>query len=240
MTIRVLVADDQPLMRSALRMCLAAEPDIDVVGEAEDGRQAVSIAERMRPDAAIIDIRMPHLDGVAATRGVDTGTVTRAMTSPSNPHPTKVLLMTTFHLDEYVVEGLRAGAMGFLLKDATSDEVVHAVRVVASGSALLSPTVTKRLLENYAHRLPVAGHGTAELALLTKREVAVLTLVAQGLSNAEIGNALHVAESSVKTHVSHLLAKLELRHRVQLVIFAYDTGLVWPGATIPAVGLSVV
>ena len=221
MSIRVLIADDQPLMRSALRMCLSAEPDVEVVGEAVDGRDAVAQADVLLPDAVIMDIRMPVLDGVAATR---------LLTSPLRPNPTKVLIVTTFELDEYVVEALRAGASGFLLKDATPAELVHAVRVVAEGNAMLSPTVTRRLLDTYARLLPPAGAPRRALAGHTAREVGVLTLVARGRSNAEIALALHVAESSVKTHVNHLLAKLRMHQRVQLVVFAYETGLVWPGA----------
>jgi DNA-binding NarL/FixJ family response regulator len=202
-------------------MCLSAEPDIEVVGEAVDGRDAVAQAESLRPDTVIMDIRMPVLDGVSATR---------LLNSPARAEPTKVLIVTTFELDEYVVEALRAGASGFLLKDATPAELVNAVRVVAAGNAMLSPTVTRRLLDMYAHLLPAAGRTRDALASLTARELAVITLVAQGLSNLEIAGTLHVAESSVKTHVNHLLAKLQVHQRVQLVIFAYQTGLVWPGA----------
>jgi DNA-binding NarL/FixJ family response regulator len=219
-SITVLIADDQPLMRCALRMSLAAEPDIEVVGEAADGIEAIELAERLRPDVVVMDIRMPRLDGVAATRH---------LTAPGPGEPIKVLVITTFDLDEYVVEALRAGASGLLLKDATSAEVVHAVRVVAAGNALLAPAVTRRLLDKYARRLPPAvARGSAVPSNITKRELAVLMLVAQGMSNLEIAQALHLAESSVKTHVGHLLAKLRLHDRVQLVIFAYETGLVWP------------
>ena len=225
MSITVIVADDQPLMRSALRMCLSTEPDIDVLGEASDGREAVAMAEQLRPDAVIMDIRMPNLDGVAATR---------RLTAPSDRGPTKVLIITTFDLDEYIVEALRAGASGFLLKDATPAELVHAVRVVAAGEALLSPEITKRLLDLYARRLPPVRRQSTALAQITKREETVLKLVAQGHSNAQIGQSLHLAESSVKSHVGHLLAKLGLADRVHLVIFAYDNGLVWQGATDPA------
>ncbi|MGN6744163.1 MAG: response regulator [Amnibacterium sp.] len=225
MTIRVLIADDQPLMRSALRMCLSAEPDIAVVGEASDGRDAVQQALALRPDTVIMDVRMPVLDGVAATR---------LLTAAHSEDRVRVLVVTTFDLDEYVVEALRAGASGFLLKDATPDELVHAVRVVAAGDALLAPTVTRRLLDTDARRLPPSRPGRRALAALTGRERAVLTLVAQGLSNLQIADELGVAESSVKTHISHLLLKLQVRHRVQLVILAYETGLVWPGSPLPA------
>ncbi len=221
MSITVLIADDQPLMRAALRMSLAAEPDLVVVGEAADGLEAVELAERLQPDLVVMDIRMPNLDGVAATR---------RLTAPERGQPVKVLAITTFDLDEYVVEALRAGASGFLLKDATPEELVHAVRVVAAGNALLAPTVTRRLLDRYAHRLPPVKPERPELlASLTARELAVLKLVARGYSNADIGRALHLAETTVKTHVGHLLAKLGLTDRVQLVVLAYESGLVQPG-----------
>jgi DNA-binding NarL/FixJ family response regulator len=225
MTIRVLVADDQPLMRTALRMSLTAEPDIEVIGEAADGAQAVELAHRLEPDLILMDIRMPRMDGVAATR---------ALVDSAGIAPPKVLMITTFDLDDYVVEALRAGASGFLLKDATSDELVHAVRVVAAGDALLAPRITRRLLDSYAHRLPPAmAEATALSKLITKRELAVLILIARGLSNAAIGGELHLAESSVKSHVSHLLGKLHQHDRVQLVIYAYETGLVAPSGQLP-------
>jgi DNA-binding NarL/FixJ family response regulator len=220
-SITILVVDDQPLMRSALRMCLATEPDIKVLGEASDGREAVAMARRLRPDVVIMDIRMPNLDGVAATR---------QLIAPLDGPPTKVLIMTTFDLDEYIVEALRAGASGFLIKDATPTELVRAVRVVAAGEALLSPRITKRLLDLYAHQLPPAGRRSTALAHVTQREEMVLKLVAHGDSNAQIGQRLHLAESSVKSHVGHLLAKLGLADRIHLVIFAYDNGLVWQSA----------
>jgi len=226
MTIRVLIADDQPLMRSALQMSLAAEPDIDVVAEAADGIQAIELATRLKPDVVLMDIRMPRLDGVAATR---------RLTDQTQSPPQKVLILTTFELDDYVVEALRGGASGFLLKDATSAELVHAVRVIAAGDALLAPRVTRRLLDLYARRLtpPSQGPGSQPPATITKREMAVLLLVADGLSNAAIGRELHLAESSVKTHVGHLLAKLGQQDRVQLVIYAYETGLVVPAGQGP-------
>jgi DNA-binding NarL/FixJ family response regulator len=221
MSITVLIADDQPLMRTALRMTLAGEPDIEVVGEAADGVEAVELAERLRPDVAVMDIRMPNLDGVAATR---------RLTSPGDGKPVKVLAITTFDLDEYVVEALRAGASGFLLKDATPEELVHAVRVIGAGNALLAPRVTKRLLDQYARRLPPATPQSVDmLDKLTNRELAVLNLLARGHSNAEVGQALHLAETTVKTHVAHLLAKLGLADRVHIVVFAYESGLVKPG-----------
>lgn len=222
MTISVLIADDQPLMRAALRMYLEAEPDVEVVGEAADGEEAVELAERLRPNVVVMDIRMPNVDGVAATRRLASG---------ANGESVKVLVITTFDLDDYVVEALRAGASGFLLKDATAEELVHAVHVVAAGNALLAPAVTKRLLDRYAHRLPpTAPAGSELLRNLTNREHEVLALVARGRSNAAIGQELQLAESSVKTHVSHVLNKLGLTDRVQLVVFAYESGLILPGA----------
>jgi DNA-binding NarL/FixJ family response regulator len=227
MSTTVLIADDQPLMRTALRMSLAAEPDFEVVGEAADGLQAIELAARLRPDVIVMDIRMPKLDGVAATR---------QLTESAGVAPPKILIITTFALDEYVVEALRAGASGFLLKDATSDELVHAVRVVAAGDALLAPGVTRRFLDQYARRLPPAVNGPSALDTITKRELAVLMLVANGLHNAAIARELHVAESSVKTHVGHLLAKLGKQDRVQLVIYAYETGLIVPTGRVPPHG----
>jgi DNA-binding NarL/FixJ family response regulator len=219
--IRVVVADDQPLMRSALRMCLSPEPDIDVVGEAGDGQETVALAARLRPDVVIMDIRMPVLDGVAATA---------VLTAGGRDGPTRVLIITAFDLDEYVVEALRAGASGFLVKDATPDELVHAIRVIAAGDAVLSPGVTGRLLD-LLDRLPPPRPESSMPAPLTNRERSVLQLVAEGLSNREIGQALFLAESTVKSHVGHLLAKLGLTDRVHLVIFAYDTGLARAGTT---------
>jgi DNA-binding NarL/FixJ family response regulator len=222
MTITVLVADDQPLMRSALRSCLAAEPDVEVVGEAVDGRDAIERAERLRPDVVLMDVRMPHVDGVAATR---------RLARCNGGRPIRVLMLTTFDLDEYIVDALRAGASGFLLKDATPEALVHAVRVVAAGEALLAPAVTRRLLDRYVHYLPPAAADPARLlGNLTARELGVLKLVARGLSNAEIGQALHLATSSVKSHVSHLLAKQGMSDRVQLVVLAYESGLARPGS----------
>jgi len=222
MTISVLIADDQPLMRAALRMYLEAESDIEVVGEAADGERVVALAEQLRPDVVVMDIRMPNQDGVEATRRLTTG---------NNGESVKVLVITTFDLDDYVVEALRAGASGFLLKDATADELIHAVRVIAAGNALLAPAVTKRLLDRYAHRLPPLTSSQSQLLhSLTNREQQVLALVARGCSNSTIARELHLAESSVKTHVSHLLNKLGLADRVQVVVFAYENGLIQPGA----------
>jgi DNA-binding NarL/FixJ family response regulator len=227
MTIRVAVVDDQPLMRVALGMSLAAEDDIEMVGEAADGLEALALIDRLEPDVVVMDIRMPRLDGIA---------VTRRLTESGHGRPPRVLIMTTFDLDEYVIEALRAGASGFVLKDATSEDLVRAVRVVARGEALLAPAVTRRLLDRFARRLPpAASAATADLSQLTSRELAVLRLVAQGLSNAAIGASMHLAESSVKTHVSHVLAKLGKHDRVQLVITAYEAGLVEPsGGLLPS------
>lgn len=221
--IRVLLVDDQPLMRVALRMSMEAEPDIEVVDEAANGRRAVELVARLRPDVVVMDIRMPEMDGISAIREV------RATADESAI--VRVLALTTFHLDEYVVEALRAGASGFLLKDATQAELVQAVRVIAAGEALLSPSVTRRLLDRYAHRLPPAGAKVSPwLARLTPREIQVLELVAQGMSNGDIAEALHVGSSSVKTHIGHLLSKLGVTDRVHLVVLAYERGLVWPGS----------
>jgi DNA-binding NarL/FixJ family response regulator len=222
-TIRVLLADDQPLLRTGFRMILEAEPDIEVVGEAGDGETAVRLARRERPDVVLMDIRMPVMDGVAATREL------------TREDGVRVLILTTFHLDEYVVEALRAGASGFLLKDVPAPELTAAIRVVASGEAVVAPAVTRRLLDRFAHRLPStrqpqAPSADARLAGLTEREVAVLRLVARGLSNAEVAAELVVTETTVKTHVHHLLTKLGLRDRVQLVVAAYEAGLVRPGS----------
>jgi DNA-binding NarL/FixJ family response regulator len=214
--IRVLVADDQALVRSGFRMILEARDDIDVVGEAENGREAVDLAAVTSPDVILMDIRMPELDGVEATR--------RILGSGSSA---RVLMLTTFDLDEYAVRAIRAGASGFLLKDVRPAELVDAIRVVAGGDALLAPTVTRRLLDRFARTVP-DDRTPPELGVLTERELEILRLVAQGLSNAEIAERLVVGETTVKTHVSAVLRKLGLRDRVQAVIAAYDAGLVRP------------
>jgi len=217
-TTRVLLVDDQPLLRTGFRMILSAEPDLTVVGEAGDGATAVELARRLKPDVVLMDIRMPGMDGIQATR---------ALAGPGVEEPIKVLMLTTFGLDEYVVESLRAGASGFLLKDAPPEDLVEAIRIVAAGDALLAPSVTRRLLDRVASRLPPANEATIPaLSELTDREMEVLKLVAHGLSNAEIAEKLVVSETTVKTHVSRVLGKLELRDRVQVVILAYETGLV--------------
>jgi DNA-binding NarL/FixJ family response regulator len=217
MMIRVLIADDQELLRTGFRMILEAEPDIEVVGEAIDGADAVRIASRTRPDVVLMDIRMPVMDGVTATQ---------ELTSVSTE--IRVLILTTFHLDEYVMNALRAGAAGFLLKDVRAADLVQAVRVVAAGEGVVAPTVTRRLLERFA-RLPAeTAADPVDLRGLTEREVDVVRLVARGLSNQEIAASLVVTETTVKTHVHNALTKLNLRDRVQLAVFAYDSGLVLP------------
>jgi DNA-binding NarL/FixJ family response regulator len=219
--IRVLIADDQELVRTGFRVILSAEPDIDVVGEAGDGRQAIEAAARLRPDVVVMDIRMPNLDGIAATRRI-----AAAGRSP------RVLILTTFDLDEYVYEALRAGASGFLLKDAGADELIHAVHVVAAGEALLAPSVTRRLIEDFAQR-PPRRERPAALAELTPRELEVLRLLARGLSNGDIAHELVLGDATIKTHVSRIFTKLDLHDRAQAVVLAYETGLVEPGTPAP-------
>jgi DNA-binding NarL/FixJ family response regulator len=221
MNIKVLIADDQALIRSGLRVIIESEPDMEVVGEAGDGAGAVEAVRRLRPHVALMDIRMPRLDGVAATRALLRGAA---------PVPTKILILTTFHLDAYVTEALRAGASGFLLKEATADQLIEAVRVIASGEAILAPSVTRRLLERMAE--DSAGDGGQQIKdLLSAREVDVLLLVARGLSNAEIGATLRLAETTVKSHVQSMLGKLGVRDRLQAAVAAYDAGLVRPGGS---------
>jgi DNA-binding NarL/FixJ family response regulator len=221
MTIKVLIADDQALIRSGLRAIIESEPGMEVVGEACDGAEAVEAVRRLRPDVALMDIRMPRLDGVAATRALLRGAV---------PIKTRILMLTTFHLDEYVTEALRAGASGFLLKEATGDQLVEAVRVVASGEAMLAPAVARRLLERMAQDPASSADDGREIRdLLSARELDVLLLVARGLSNAEISETLHLAETTVKSHVQSMLAKLGVRDRLQAAVAAYDSGLVKPG-----------
>ena len=224
--ISVLLADDQPLLRRGFRMILEAEDGVTVAGEAGDGAEAVEIARRVRPDVVLMDIRMPGTDGIEATRRI----------TAAEPG-VRVLVLTTFDLDEYAFGALQAGASGFLLKDVRPHELVTAVRTVASGDAVVSPRVTRRLLEEYARQLPVAGAGAdvdradryPQLASLTEREREVLAVVAQGLSNTEIAASLFVSETTVKSHVGRILAKLGLRDRVQIVVLAYESGLVRPG-----------
>jgi DNA-binding NarL/FixJ family response regulator len=220
--LRVVIADDQDLVRDGFAMILEAQPDIMVVGEAADGEQAVRLAREHDPDVVLMDVRMPGTDGIEATRRICSGLRAR------------VLVLTTFDLDEYVYDALRAGASGFLLKDMRRDELVAAVRVIAGGQALLAPTVTRRLITDMLrHAAPVSTVDDRRLAQLTPRETEVLRLVARGLSNAEIAADRYVTEHTVKTHMSSVLAKLGLRDRVQAVVFAYESGLVTPGAEGP-------
>jgi DNA-binding NarL/FixJ family response regulator len=220
--VRVLLVDDQPLLRTGFRMILEAEAGITVVGESGDGAAAVEDARALQPDVVLMDVRMPRMDGVEATRRI-TGT--------ARSGPPRVLVLTTFDLDEYVVEALRAGASGFLLKDVPADDLVEGIRVVARGEAVVAPAVMRRLLDRFAARLPGVDEPTpARLASLTERERQVLTLVARGLSNAEIAAELVVSETTVKTHVGNVLMKLGLRDRVQAAVFAYESGLVRPGS----------
>jgi DNA-binding NarL/FixJ family response regulator len=220
MTIRVGICDDQPLLRDGLRVQLGLIDDLDIVGEAANGEQAVALARRERPDVLVMDVRMPVLDGIDATRRIVGGLGTENV---------KVLILTTFDLDEHVYAALSAGASGFLLKDATPEELVHAVRVVAAGEALLAPTVTSRLVREFARRS--AGRPRRDmLASLTERETEVLQLVAAGLSNAELAERLVISHATAKTHVSRILTKLGLRDRAQLVVAAYEAGLAIPGA----------
>jgi DNA-binding NarL/FixJ family response regulator len=222
-TIGVLLVDDQELVRTGFRMILADEEGIEVVGEAGNGREAVEVAARLQPDVVVMDIRMPVMDGVEATRRL------AAQAGESGP---RMLVLTTFDADENVVDALRAGASGFLLKDAQPAELVQAIRIVAGGDALLGPSVTRRLLDRFARLATPMDEAQAAERLhdLTERERETLTLVAQGLSNREIAERLSLAEPTVKTHVSHLLMKLELRDRAQLVVLAYEVGLVRPGS----------
>src|SRR5215211_5900185 len=223
MTIRVVVADDQVLVRSGFTMLLSGESDIEVVGEASNGVEAVALAASVHPDVMLMDVRMPVMDGLEATR--------RISGDPSMA-PTRIVILTTFDLDEYVHEGLRAGASGFLLKDTMPVELLTAVRVVAAGDALIAPRITRRLIEEFARRpgLPTSAAAGTALQQLTGREREVLELVAKGQSNAEIAAALYVSHATVKPHVSRLLMKLDARDRAQLVMIAYETGVVLPGA----------
>lgn len=219
MTVRVLIADDQQLVRSGFRMILESEEDLEVVAEAPDGREAVAAIRRLKPDVALMDLRMPVMDGIAATTEVVS----------DGQLPTRVLVVTTFDTDEHVYAALRAGASGFVLKDAPPEELAAAVRLVADGEALLAPSVTRRVIEEFARLSPEPG-GRASLEDLTEREVEVLKLVARGLSNSEIAAELTIGETTVKTHVGNILMKLDIRDRAQAVVTAYESGLVTPGA----------
>ena len=220
MSVRVMIADDQALVRAGFKMILDAEDDIEVVGEAVDGVQAVDMARRLKPDVVLMDIRMPELDGIEATR--------RLVDPPSEP-PIRVIMLTTFDLNEYVYEALRAGASGFLLKDVPPEQLAAGIRVVAGGEALLAPSITRRLIEEFAEVAPAIPEAPPGLDELTARELEVFKLIARGLSNAEIASELVVSETTVKTHVARMLMKLGLRDRVQAVVLAYESGVAIPG-----------
>lgn len=219
MSLRVLLVDDQALVRAGLRLILETATGIEVVGEAEDGAKAVAGAEALRPDVVLLDIQMPVMDGLAAAREI---------LAPRRALPSRVLILTTFERDDYVFAALRAGASGFLLKNAPPEDLIAAVRVVAAGDALLAPSVTRRIIEEFA-RGPLRAHPPEELSRLTERELETLRLLAKGQTNAEIAQRLFVGDATVKTHVSNVLTKLHLRDRAQAVVFAYESGLVRPG-----------
>ena len=213
--LRIIIVDDQPMLRAGFRMVLEAQDEMRVVGEAGDGAEAIEVAQRHAADIVLMDVRMPRVDGVTAT----------ARILREIPNPPRVIILTTFDLDEYAYAGLRAGASGFLLKDAEAEQLLHAIRVVAAGEAMIAPTVTRRLLDRFAHQLPIDG-ATAKSTTLTEREHDVLIEIAAGRSNAEIAQRLFLSEATVKTHVAHILTKLGLRDRVQAVVYAYETGIV--------------
>ena len=216
--ISVLIADDQALVRGGLRMIIDAQHDMHVVGEAENGAEAVATTEQIQPDVVLMDIRMPELDGIAATRRL----------ADRGPAKTRVLMLTTFDEDQLVYQAMRAGASGFLLKSAPPARLAEAIRIIAAGEALLAPSITRRLVEDFVRRPPPGEEAPGELTELTDREREVLALVARGLSNAEIAAELVVSEATVKTHVNHVLGKLNLRDRVQAVVLAYETGFIQP------------
>ncbi len=216
--IRTVLADDQPLVRAGLRMILSDQADVDIVGEAANGREAVDLCRSLAPDVVLMDVRMPEVDGIEATRLIT-----------AEPDPPRVLVLTTFDLDDVVYDALRAGASGFLLKDAPEARLVTAIQVVADGGSLFAPSVTRRLIEEFAQRRRRSGPAP-EVERLTDRETEVLNLVARGLSNLEIAQRLFVTENTVKTHVARVLMKLELRDRVQAVVLAYESGMVRPGS----------
>ena len=218
MTIRVVIADDQGMVRSGFSVLLNAQPDIEVIAEAVNGKEAIERAAGLQPDVILMDVRMPVLDGLQATREIT-----------AMPDPPKILVLTTFDLDDYVYEALRSGASGFLLKDASADELANAVRLVAAGDALLAPSITRRLIAEFARMGAPRGPSRKQLEGLTERESEVLALVARGMSNGEIAGHLVVADQTIKTHVSRILMKLGLRDRTQMVVLAYESGLVHPG-----------
>jgi DNA-binding NarL/FixJ family response regulator len=224
MSTGILLADDQELMRMGFRMVIDSQPDLEVIGEASNGHEAIDATRRLAPDVVLMDVRMPECDGVQATEMI-----------VASGAASRIIILTTFDLDEYVYAGLRAGASGFLLKDAQPAELLAAIRAVASGDAVVSPRVTRRLLSQHAHRLPAAGtpepRPSAAVSQLTSREHEVLLQIAQGLSNAEIADKLVLSEATVKTHVGRILSKLELRDRVQIVVFAYETALIKPASS---------
>jgi DNA-binding NarL/FixJ family response regulator len=216
--IRIVIADDQELVREGLRMMLDAEPDLTVAGEAGDGHEALAAARTHDPDVLLMDVRMPNLDGIEATR--------RLIASGARA---RVLMLTTFDLDEYVYRAMKAGASGFLLKDAKREQLAAAVRTIAGGESLLAPSITRRLIEDFCRRPPPEAGIPEVLSSLSERELEVLRVLARGLSNAEVAGRLFLSEATVKSHVAHILAKLDLRDRVQIVIFAYESGLIRPG-----------
>jgi DNA-binding NarL/FixJ family response regulator len=218
MSVRVVLVDDQALIRTGFKMILETEDDIEVVGEASDGEQAISMTRSVRPDVVLMDVQMPTMDGLEAT-----GRIVRDASIPS-----RIVILTTFERDDYVFEALRAGASGFLLKNAPSEELVHAVRVVAAGDALLAPSVTRKVIEGFIRR-PASRSNEVDLQRLTERETEILQLLATGKSNSELAAHLFVGEGTIKTHVSSVLIKLGLRDRMQAVIFAYESGLIEPG-----------
>jgi DNA-binding NarL/FixJ family response regulator len=220
MSVRVLLVDDQALIRAGFRMILGAEEDIEVVGECADGTQAIDSVKRLKPDVVLMDIRMPEMDGIEATRRI---------VQPNGEQPVRVLMLTTFDLDEYVYDALRAGASGFLLKDVPAEQLVDGIRLVAAGEALLAPSVTRRLIEEFSKGPRARQEKPAALEELTPRELEVFTLIARGMSNQEIAQDLIVSETTVKTHVARVLMKLGVRDRVQAVVLAYESGLVAPG-----------
>ena len=221
MSISVLIVDDQALVRAGFRMILEAEADLEVVGEAADGLQAIDEARRLRPDVILMDVRMPELDGIEATRRL----------LENGGSDARVVMLTTFDMDEYVYDALRAGASGFLLKDVPPEHLVDGIRAVANGDALLAPSITRRLVEEFVRSAPPQTKPPAGLDQLTSREHEVLLLIARGMSNAEIAAELYVSETTVKTHVARVLMKLSLRDRVQAVVLAYEAGLVQPGVS---------